>query len=602
MVTTRSGKPVLAGFKVGASQTKVGAIKQTVFIFEDADVVPSGEVAKKRESPCKVSHTGVKKSKADSSVVDKENSTNVIPPSAVGYSEVKKIQISEDEKLMNGAPEGDLFEMVVFEDGELWPFASDAEAVNEVGSSCKKHSESTVWADKYEAVVVMRRVLLHHTEVISRSMCHLTSVVAAAVADADSLRSCRVRNGIMCLRTLLTQCSSSLSNTGVITASSSSACHAAVNHINSIVNSLLAKTGGGPKFILELSLNTLLNAAVPNLEPTALISCLFTSVEHRNADLAANAILAAVGAVRRIDTSVLCSAAEVHMLSLRDTFCCLALALNAKRHKAKEEAKLAIKYVHAAVGDDHFQALVALHLSEVQAKEVSRVLCTSAPSVPSTPSQQVPSTPQSAASASSVRALPPGSGTMRMPASSQASHAMSVAGVSRPGASRLPPSGQTSGVSKFRLHMQATASAACGAKQGEADDACAAPARSLTPAPGPLNSALGDSIAMRDVRCDTPSSSSTALPVVPAAGLTATPAAPALSLRDHINLMKQQKRQIAQQAQTPQPGLAMSVEKSSREVGADTIDVVGSGAMDVSFTPKVQVLREEEMGASGGPK
>lgn len=613
MVTTRSGKPVYPVCKPGAPASRSKPAKQAIVIFDDtsASANPSVDVSKKRESPCKLAKVGVKKAKANNFVEDKENSHNVAPLPVGHHSEVKKIQISEDEKQMNGAPEGDLFEMVVFEDSELWPFANDVEAADELGKGISKHKGSSVWAEKYEALVVMRRVLLHHTDIVDSDAQHLTGVVAAAVEDVDSLRSCRVRNGIICLRTLVSTCSVGLTlfNTAALSSSSSSSSASSMSLIGSVTNCLLAKTGGGPRFISELALNTLLNSAVPHLEPLLLVSCLAPSVGHRNAELASSAILAMVGCVRRIDVSVLASSSEECMASLRDLCQGLSLALNAKRPKAKEEARTTFRSISATVGEEHFHRLLALHLTETQSKEVLRATSSIASTAPSTPAVSMAGTPASGshstlgtgagvAGVSSVFRGPPGSAAVRGPP---------VGATARPGgACRLPPSGQTSGVSKFRLHMQAqaaaaAASASAGAAVGSTvgscavpssversavrgacsglrlvDDleiVCAAPSATPTVARGDFAPAAamvaaprgGSNIAVREA-LPLPASAAPASDAAPTLSAVATPAPSTLSLRDHIQLMKQQKRLAAQQAQQAQ------------KESADALDVLITGA------------------------
>jgi len=496
MVTTRSGKPVVPSSKgVGLkSRTKPAS---TVFIFEEPTIKAE---TKKRESPCKNTVSELKKSKTQSSFVDKENvlNVNIVQPPSSLQSEPKKIQISQDEKLMSGAPEGDLFDMVVFEDSELWPFASNDEATEEFAKCIKIHDESTVWADQYESVVVVRRVVLHHASILNSSLPMLLEASKAIIAGVESLRSCRVRSGIMGLRTLLRNCGPTLST--MLTAEG--------DPCAAVVTSLLTKTGGGPKFISELALNSLLQEAVAGVPPLELIRCLFPSITHRNPDIGASAIYASVECLGKIDPVVLSDASTEGVQTMRETVQGLAQGLNAKRPKAKDSAKTALRTLCSAVGDAHFECLLKTHLSESQIGEVTRALGSSAAATPCTPSPQV--------------GHPLGSASRGMPSGTSLAMAMSVSNAKFARKPLVHPSsaqGPVNSVSKFKMHMMASS----------------------------VKSSSGDVIA--DIVA-TPARSSVAPPASTASSTTGVraEATPVLSMREHILMMKKQR---AAQAATP---------------------------------------------------
>lgn len=526
MVTTRSGKPLIPSTKGVGSKLR-GKAAVPIVIFEE----PVSIENKKRESPCKSTASEMKKCKTQSLVIDKENvlNINVIQPPSSLLSEPKKIQISQDEKMMSGAPEGDLFDMVVFEDAELWPYASETEAREEFVKGCKIHDESSVWADQYESVVVIRRVVLHHADILNADKSMLLEASKAVIAGVESLRSCRVRSGIMGLRTLLRNCGATLST---MHTPESDICSA-------VVTSLLTKTGGGPKFISELALNSLLQEAVTGVPPLELIRCLFPSIAHRNPEIGASAIYASVECVRKLDQSVLSDATAEGMEVMRETIQGLAQALNAKRPKAKECAKTALRSLYTAVGDAHFQSLLQAYASESQQSEVTRAVTVgSTPSTPFTPAV-------STSAASSVSRFGSAPATHGMPGSSSVVKPMSMSTTSKFVRKPFLPPGSASAagaasVSRFKLHMMNAAAASTSSdvigsstvkadvSDISADIVCtvATPARSVL---------------------RTTSSTTTVPPV--ASSSVATPAA-ALSMREHIQLMKKQQR-LAQQLATP---------------------------------------------------
>lgn len=580
MVTTRSGKPVIAGFKPISQLSRSKKAVETIFIFEDATATET----KKRESPCKLSKKDIKKTKVQPNIIDKENSINALPPPVSNLSEVKKIQISQDEKLMSGAPEGDLFDMVVFEDAELWPFANDQEAHDEFVKSCQVHKNSTIWADQYESVVIIRRVLLHHTDVIQNNSLYLTDAVTFAVEGVEALRSCRVRSGIMCLRALLSKCGAVLSSTtttNTASSSSSSTTSPKHTHIHAIIHSLLTKTGSGPKFIVELALNTLLHEGVANLESFALISCLLPAISHKNPELAASAILTLINSVKKIDREVLGSCDEMHVRSLRDTVISLTTALNAKRPKAKEEARNTLNIMLNTTGDTQFRALLSMHLTETQTNEVMRTLA--GPAATPRANTSTTTTPSSmrqssgVASANHSRTVASASGAMRIPLSARQPL-------------KLPSSAQTaatgSGFSKFKMQRMAQAPLPAGCALTEDFVCVAAPPRRmpLPPTPSPALSTTSTAVADRtegavhhqtaDHSINASSTTMASAAATPSASLAAVniatiAATPQVSsLRDHIMRMKQQQRLVSRslQEQEQQPSLQQqSVEDVPKE-------------------------------------
>lgn len=558
MVTTRSGKPpapnpMLIGMK---ARSKPAA---SIFIFEE-----NPTESKKRESPCKTVNKDIKKTKTLGALPDKENTVKVavnqLPPASLAC-DTKKIQISQDEKLMNGAPEGDLFDMVVFEDTELWPYSSDTEAHEEFVKCYKTHQESTVWAEQYESVVVMRRVVLHHPSVINTDPAAVSQLVTSTIAGVESLRSCRVRSGIMGLRGILKHCSTALSATP-----SSSSSAAPVDHCAGLIACLLAKTGGGPKFICELASNILFQEAVANVPPLTLIRCLLPFVAHRNPELSGNAIQAIVLSSQKIQSEFLMDPNESSMHQLKDLMQGLAQAINAKKPAAKESAKTALKYLVAQVGETQFRNLLQMHTSESQMGEVLRMVAVGSSSssasasstaaaigVACTPSPQVV---RPGLNATFSCGMPSGASTLQA----------SAGGMSSKFARKplQPPSsattGATSSVSKFKMHMMAQS-----VDRGAVEIVCAAPRSAIANA-----SVLNTS---------SESCFDAAAPV---------PVTPVLSVRDHIMLMKQQKRlQTSQQTPTAvdvDVQVLVSDRVSSEPAEAIASIEVGT-EMDVSCTP-----------------
>jgi hypothetical protein len=108
--------------------------------------------------------------------------------------ETKKLNISENEMNMNGAPAGDLYDVQVLSDLELISFESQDMAVSAFETACalKKESLSASWADLFSVVEVIRRIAVHHPDILLSSE-FLQITVDAAVEASSSLRSSTIR-------------------------------------------------------------------------------------------------------------------------------------------------------------------------------------------------------------------------------------------------------------------------------------------------------------------------------------------------------------------------------------------------------------------------
>jgi hypothetical protein len=108
----------------------------------------------------------------------------------------KTIEISNDEKIMNGAPETDLYDVKLLQDEEL-PLLDSDFSLNSVISS---YSSSTVWAEKFYCVQHMRCFVQFCDESITNR--DVSSMISAGLLEIESLRSSSSRNGLYLLRQL----------------------------------------------------------------------------------------------------------------------------------------------------------------------------------------------------------------------------------------------------------------------------------------------------------------------------------------------------------------------------------------------------------------
>ena len=127
---------------------------------------------------------------------------------AAAGSEAQALQLSEAEKAMNGAPEGELFVVVVLEAIELEPYASDEardEALNDVVSPalCCGEDKEPAWNVRFNALTSLRRLLVHHCDQPALAAAVPSLCLRGVQRAARSLRSSLAKNAIAACGDLL---------------------------------------------------------------------------------------------------------------------------------------------------------------------------------------------------------------------------------------------------------------------------------------------------------------------------------------------------------------------------------------------------------------
>ena len=269
--------------------------------------------------------------------------------------EAKKIDISQDEKSMNGAPTGDLFDLSVHPDEELTSFVDDDDALAQLrlvsSMSCK------LWVEKYERVQIIRRICLHHADaILNNNIAVLSQVLTYVIDEAESLRSCNVRNAVLCLKSMIVHCGQLLSS----------------NHENccSVVSVLLFRSANSPRFLMNLAFSSL-STAVTALEPSTLIDCLVSFSTHKNNEIAANAITIAVDCINHHYQNLILGGSDSEKgIAIRILFA----GINSKRIKAKEGSKALLRRLLDSFGADSFLTLIERSLSPTQCVDLTRCM------------------------------------------------------------------------------------------------------------------------------------------------------------------------------------------------------------------------------------
>lgn len=180
-------------------------------------------------------------------------------------SSSKVLSLSEQEKLMNGAPEGEIYEVDVVEDNLLQKFGTNEEALARLNESIELFfTPNLVWATQCEIITVIRRFLLFHYDIVNNNIFEenpslLIKILNIANTSLTNIRSLNVRNSIFLSTTLLTTTYSQNNNENL-------SFFYYLPESSQLFTSLIMKLANGPKFLVEksfsgccLTIKTLIN-------------------------------------------------------------------------------------------------------------------------------------------------------------------------------------------------------------------------------------------------------------------------------------------------------------------------------------------------------
>jgi hypothetical protein len=337
MVKTRSGK---SSANFGKTPVKTSKSVPKFEIFEDLAVENNPITPSKR----KILMEDVEESKKprpfaeiDLNVLTNLENT-IIAAAASNVSKhpeiikpaiaVVKIALTEDERGMNGAPEGEIFSVVVLSDADLPPLTEDEENMAFLHTQIEKVlSQDTNWAEKYEAMTNIRRVLVFRIELLDEDNAVVPVIAMQCVDAINSLRSTTVRNGLLCIQALLIKKS-------VVVWSSRAAA--------SIIACLLTRCGSGPRFIVESAAQILLST-IPTHCPLGIITqSAQPLLTNKSPEVSSKAAMLIASATMSLTFT---SINSVTQHDLHTTLISLLTGLGAKKIPAKDAAKKAILHL-----------------------------------------------------------------------------------------------------------------------------------------------------------------------------------------------------------------------------------------------------------------
>ena len=338
--------------KLNASSVKSNALR--VFADENVYVHPNKRINLASSGEFNFSKKNILKN-ADFL----KNDENVIKAPVV-VIESKKLHISNNEKSMNGAPAGELYDVIVLDDSELLCFDSDLMALTGLETACSLTEESSSWADMFSAVEVIRRVTQHHSEIFLTGKEEMfPNALQVAINATSSLRSSTIRNGLFCLR-----------NLALIDVSSV--------YVVKIIEALMCRTFSSPKFICDISNNIILEL-IPKIPPMLCIQGAINSTNNKNTEVSSRAFLMISESIIRLFSDI-----NIILLNNNNTqkneiklkydeyIKLLSRGLNARISTSRESSKIALKSMKKYLGDEIFKENLEISLDENSRKEVER--------------------------------------------------------------------------------------------------------------------------------------------------------------------------------------------------------------------------------------
>lgn len=268
----------------------------------------------------------------------------------------KKLEISSDERTMNGAPEGTLYDITVQENNYLLPYESSSIAENESLQAIRAYAISEVWADKYVLVETMRRTIIHHYSSISLDL--LISILSAGLSEIESLRSCSVRNGLL----LLESCFTTVNDVSIEISNNNSL-------FGNIIRILMNKISSGPRFLCDkatITLKTILNI----VEAEIIIEAMLPITEHKNLEISSKAIYFIAESVMKINNIRLSKLNN----RLDNVIQVLAKGMSAKKSDTKQKCGQAVAGMASDMGNEIFIERIQHCLVGNDLVEIKRVI------------------------------------------------------------------------------------------------------------------------------------------------------------------------------------------------------------------------------------
>jgi len=281
------------------------------------------------------------------------------------------MELSAEEKAMNGAPEGELFEVTVLPREALETSGnavSPADELRTVVLPALTASLETPWNVVFDALTSLRRILVYHPHVVTSN--NIEALVPGIEKAIRNLRSVLAKNAICCAEDLFLKCSAEL--------------NLSQTAVDTLCLSLLDSCASNVAKALRAASALALDQAVLTGPTAKLIPALASRSSAKNADVAEAAMVYCEKAVRALSSGPGSISTFAIDLDLARILPGLHFGVNAKSVKCKKAAKSCCVLLASSLTQAKFEAKIDEHcagLTALQKQELKGAATAAMPAV-----------------------------------------------------------------------------------------------------------------------------------------------------------------------------------------------------------------------------
>nr|CCA24013.1 conserved hypothetical protein [Albugo laibachii Nc14] len=255
-----------------------------------------------------------------------------------------KVEIDHQEKSLNGAPQGDLYQVQVESRQTITKvcvlFANQT-IRNCITIKQQENVPENLWIEEFECLNALRSVAIHNTQSLLPMLPEaLKWIVYPSITN---LRSVMVRNGLLCLEDIVFYLKADT-----------------IDFLGEMVPLLLARTGSEKQFIRELTARVL--ESIVQVCGSVYVLQLFLSTgakEKKSPQLTSTATQYAFMCMEKISSKELVDMINERKDSVLDE---MRLLLNCRAVDGKIATRKCLKILRKALGDEAFVSLVRRQL------------------------------------------------------------------------------------------------------------------------------------------------------------------------------------------------------------------------------------------------
>jgi hypothetical protein len=274
----------------------------------------------------------------------------------------KTLEISEEEKAMNGAPEGKLFVVEIIERDQLPKFDSDDAISSTISESIipvLTNDEENEWNVEFDALTFMRRVLVHHPKSLDEEV--VKKVIPGIEKCARNTRSVLAKNAVCCIDDLF------LASNGVslLEGNLEGTTLLAVCLLDSCATNMPKAL----RSVAALALDQATKAETTEIVLACLVESFVSRSSHKNKEVAVKAVTYTTKALESLQKHNSDFASSLNLEALLTS---LHFGLNGKAPEGKKSAKQACLLVSSSKGEESYKEFIQSleSLSSLQKEEL----------------------------------------------------------------------------------------------------------------------------------------------------------------------------------------------------------------------------------------